>query len=390
MFSRTLVVGRWLCYCRALMPATKRTNLYLVYGSEEYLVRENARRLAKSLTPKGGADFAVEIVDGVAANTDEAVKAVYRTIEAINTLGFFSSEKLIWLKDASFFGTDRTSASATVIEAVGALAEPLKSGLPGGVTLLVSAGEVDKRRGFYKTCEKTGEVLEFDQIDTTKDRNWEDKVTDFIAAHAKALGKSVSDGGVTQLLELNGANLRQIEIELEKIATYVGERGSIEADDVRAVGCASREAIAWDLPDAVGERNLGRALSILDRLLFQGEEVIGLLFAIAGRVRQLLILRELVDRKALRPDRDYSRVKSQIERLPADIQRELPADAKLNPLLGHPFRVFRLLEQAANYSRPQLILAMQRLLDTNQQIVTGILPDRLALEKALAQIITAK
>lgn len=388
-YSTTLVAPASLCYCRTPMAAKSQKNLYLVCGSEEYLVKENARRLAKSLTPKGGAEFAVEIVDGIAANSDEAIKAVYRALEAINTLGFFSTEKLVWLKDANFFGTDRTSASAAVTEAVGALAEPIKAGLPDGVTLLVSTGEVDKRRGFYKACEKNGEVLEFDQIDVTKDRAWQDKVSDFIAAHAKALGKTVSDGGVTQLIELNGANLRQIEIELEKIAAYVGERGIIEADDVRTVGCASREAIAWDLPDALGERNLGRALSILDRLLFQGEEVIGLLFALASRVRQLLILRELIDRKVLQPG-EYGSVQNQLNRVPAAIASELPADKKLNPLLQHPFVIFKTLSQAANYSRSQLVLAMQRLLDANQLIVTSLLPDRLALEKALAQIITTK
>ncbi|MCX7825357.1 MAG: DNA polymerase III subunit delta [Verrucomicrobiae bacterium] len=369
------------------MPAKSPKSLYLVCGSEEYLVKENARRLAKSLAPKGGAEFAVEIVDGAANNADEAGKAVFRVLEAINTLGFFSAEKLIWMKDVSFLGTEKLWQSDALAEALAPLTDALKAGLPAGVTLLVSTGEVDKRRAFYKACEKNGEVLEFNRIDTTKDRGWQDKVSDFIAARARALGKTVSDDGVTQLMELNGANFRQIEIELEKIAAYVGERGAIEADDVRAVGCASREAIAWDLPDAMGERNLGRALGILDRLLFQGEEVVGLLFALAARVRQLLILRELMDRRALRPG-DYGSVQSQLNRLPASIANELPGDKKLNPLLQHPFVVFKTLAQAANYSRPQLILAMQRLLDANQLIVTGAVPDRIALEKALAQIIT--
>jgi len=372
------------------MPATATANLYLVCGSEEYLVKENARRLVKSLAPKGGGEFAVEIVDGTVTRADEAVKAVYRVLEAVNTLGFFSSEKLIWLKDANFFGTDKTSAAAVVTEVAAELAAVLKKGLPAGVKLIVSAAEMDKRRAFYLACDKLGEVAVFDAIVPGKDRDWEDKVSDFITAHARALGKSVSRPAVAQLIELNGANLRQIETELEKIAAYVGDRAAIEPADVRAVGSASREAIAWDLNDAVGQRDLGKALRLLDRLLFQGEEVIGLLFAVASRVRQLLILRELVDRKLLRPGGEYPQMKGQLDRLPASVRAEMPADRKLNPLLQHPFPVFKTLQQAANFTRPQLIRAMQWLLDTNQLLVTSSLPDRLALEELLARIITVK
>ncbi|MBI5686510.1 MAG: DNA polymerase III subunit delta [Verrucomicrobia bacterium] len=372
------------------MPAKPNAHLYLVCGSEEYLVKENARRLVKSLAPKGGAEFAVEIVDGTVTRADEAVKAIYRVLEAVNTMGFFSSEKLIWLKDANFFGTDKTSEAAIVKEAAGELAEVVKKGLPTGVTLIVSAAEMDKRRAFYLACNKLGEVAVFDAIDPTKDRDWEGKVTDFIAAHARALDKTVSRQAIAQLVELNGANLRQIETELEKIAAYVGDRGAIEPADVRAVGSASREAIAWDLNDAVGHRDLGKALRLLDRLLFQGEEVIGLLFAIASRVRQMLILRELVDRKLLRPGGEYFNMKGQLDRLPASIRDEMPADRKLNPLLQHPFPVFKTLQQAANFTRPQLIRAMEWLLETNQQLVTSSLPDRLTLEELLARIITVK
>ncbi|MFA6564120.1 MAG: DNA polymerase III subunit delta [Verrucomicrobiia bacterium] len=372
------------------MPAKATANLYLVCGGEEYLVKENARRLVKSLAPKGGAEFAVEIVDGTVTRADEAVKAVYRVLEAVNTMGFFSSEKLIWLKDANFFGADKTSGAAVVTEAVAELVAVVKKGLPAGVTLIVSAAEMDKRRAFYLACDKLGEVAVFDAIDPGRDRDWEDKVTDFITAHARALGKNVSRQAVAQLIELNGANLRQIETELEKIAAYVGDRGAIEPADVRAVGSASREAIAWDLNDAVGHRDLGKALRLLDRLLFQGEEILGLLALVASRVRQLLILRELVDRKLLRPGGEYPHMKGQLDRLPASVRDEMPADRKLNPLLQHPFPVYKTLQQAANFTRPQLIRAMEWLLETNQQIVTGGMPGRLAMEELLARIIIVK
>jgi len=371
------------------MPAKSPAPLQLVCGSEEYLVKEAARRLATALAPKGGGNFAIEIVDGMAANADEAVKAVYKTLTAIHSMDFFASEKLVWLKNASFLGTDPTSDAKDVEAAVKHFAETLKQGLPAGVALLVSAGPVDKRRAFYKLFEKLGAVQVHDAIDTQRDRTWEDKVGAFITAHAEALGKAVSNEAVALLIELNGSNLRQIETELEKLATYTGQRHTIEAADVRAVGSASREAITWDLNDAVGQRDLPRALRIVDRLLFQGEEPIGLLFALASRIRQMLILRELIDCKALRPA-NYPGVQDQLNRIPNNVASLLPADKKLNPLLAHPYIVFKTLSQAAAYTRPQLIRAMEWLLDTNRQLVSSALPAKLALEQLIARIVTAK
>jgi len=70
---------------------------------------------------------------------------------------------------------------------------------------------------------------------------------------------------------------------------------------------ATRGALVWDLIDAAGERDLPKALVVLDHLLSRGENGIGLLFALTNKTRALLLLRDLLDRKIIQPPKFYNR-----------------------------------------------------------------------------------
>ena len=94
-----------------------------------------------------------ETIDAAVGNSNEALKALGKLREALQTLPFFGGGKVVWLKDCSFLGDDRTSGSAAVTEALAELAAELKAFRWDGVRLLVSAGKVYKRKTFYKTLE---------------------------------------------------------------------------------------------------------------------------------------------------------------------------------------------------------------------------------------------
>jgi hypothetical protein len=102
-----------------------------------------------------------EIIDAGANNADEAMRALAKLREALNTLPFFGGAKVVWFKDCNFLGDDRTATSQGVTAALGDLAEFLKSFPWQGVRLLISAGKVDKRRTLYKTLGKLGEIETF-------------------------------------------------------------------------------------------------------------------------------------------------------------------------------------------------------------------------------------
>jgi len=76
---------------------------------------------------------------------------------------------------------------------------------------------------------------------------------------------------------------------------YVGERGRIEADDVRKLSAQVQEARVFDLTDALAQRNRKQALDLLHDLLADGEPPLRLLSTITSQVRSLLLVKELAE-----------------------------------------------------------------------------------------------
>src|SRR5260370_21099692 len=88
------------------MPKTKTksetANIYAVAGSDEAEVKHAAAELAQKLVPDDAGDFGLEVIDGVADNADQAAGRIRSAVEAVQTLPFFGSKKVVWLKNGNF------------------------------------------------------------------------------------------------------------------------------------------------------------------------------------------------------------------------------------------------------------------------------------------------
>src|SRR5206468_636844 len=149
-----LVDLRSTCEKKLQMVKTKTkaadANIYAIVGSDEAEVKRVAAELAEKLTPSGAGDFGLEMIDGAADNADQAAGRIRSAIEALQTLPFFGTTKVVWLKNANFLGDDAKARSAAVQSSLEELSALIDSGVGDGATLLISATEVDKRRSFYK------------------------------------------------------------------------------------------------------------------------------------------------------------------------------------------------------------------------------------------------
>src|SRR5205809_1560368 len=131
------------------MPKAKTrsatANIYAVVGSDEAEVKRVATELATNLTPASAGDFGLEVIDGAADNSDQAAARIRLAIEALQTLPFFGSTKVVWLKNANFLGDDPKARSTAVQVALEELSALLDCGVGSEVTFLISATDVDKR-----------------------------------------------------------------------------------------------------------------------------------------------------------------------------------------------------------------------------------------------------
>ncbi len=359
----------------------------LVWGEDDFSVKRRARQVFEQWAAPGGSADA-EIIDAGASNSGEALKAMARLREALQTLPFFGSEKVVWFKDCSFLGDDRTATAQVVTESLAGLAQELQRFRWQGVRLLLSAGKVDKRRTFYKALEKLGTVEAFAAL-SVDDRNWTATVEAAARRLLKGRQKEISEEALALLATCTGPNLQQVQHEAEKLALYVGERREVTVEDVKAVAARSKQARSFALADALGDRHLPRLLRCLDEELWslklaRQKSEIGLLYGLIGKVRVLLLLQEMLAQGWIKPEPDFDRFKLRLARVPTD---RLPKDRRFNPLAMNPYVLFKALPQARNYSREELVRAMERMLECNQRLVGSSLDEALVLQQALVEIV---
>ena len=361
--------------------------LTLIHGDDDFAVKQRARQLYQQWSGElGGMDH--EIIDAQVTNSGEALKALSRLREALNTLPFFGGGKAVWLQNCNFLGDERAANAAAVTEALGELAQELKSFKWDNVRLLISAGKVDKRKTFYKTLEKLGKIESFAAW-SVDDKNWMGEAESLALKALKARSKTISDEALAELIESVGPNSRELANEVEKLSLYVGDRKEIEPGDVAAVVTRNKQARAFALGDALGDRDLPRLLRTLDEELWtmkfdSAKSEIGLLYGLITRVRTMLFLKEMIREGWIKADMDYNRFKAQLERVPAG---KLPEDKRFNPLAMNPYVLYKALPHARRYSTDELIRAMELLLDCNQRLIFSTLDESLVLQQTLVQIV---
>jgi DNA polymerase III subunit delta len=370
------------------MPAIKTSQpVALICGDDEFAVKQRAKELHRQWCDElGGMDH--EIIEATVSNSGEALTALARLREGLQTLPFFGSGKVIWLRDCNFLGDERAASAQAVTETLNDLAEELKKFKWSGVRLLISGGKVDKRKTFFKTLDKIGTVETFSGW-SMDDRDWAERAEIAARAAVRERQKEISEEALAELVNRVGPNPRQLENEIEKLCLFAGERKKVEYADVAAICTRNKTARAFALGDALGDRDLPRLLRRLDEELWgvktdSHKSEIGLLYGLISKVRAMLLLKEMLREGWIKPEMDYNRFKAQLERVPAD---KLPADRRFNPLALNPYVLYKALPQAKKYTQDELVRAMDLLLRCNQRLVSSGLDEALVMQETLVQIV---
>ena len=245
------------------MSAVKTSQpVSLICGDDEFAIKQRARQLHRQWCEElGGMDH--EIIEATVSNSSEALTALARLREALQTLPFFGSGKVIWLRDCNFLGDERAASASDVTEMLNDLAGELKNFSWNNVRLLISAGKVDKRKTFFKTLDKIGTVENFSGW-SVDDKDWAERAEIAARADVRSRQKEISEEALAELVNRVGPNPRQLDNEVEKLCLFAGERKKIEFADVAAICTRNKTARAFALGDALGDRDLPRLLRLLD------------------------------------------------------------------------------------------------------------------------------
>src|SRR5690606_37902370 len=95
--------------------------------------------------------------------------------------------------------------------------------------VLITAAPVDRRKSFYKWCEKTAD---FTFVDAASSEDAADALAATALAEAKALGVTFDRDALALLLARCGANTRFLVSEVNKLAAHADAGKTITEDDV--------------------------------------------------------------------------------------------------------------------------------------------------------------
>ncbi len=106
-----------------------------------------------------------------------------------------------------------------------------------------------------------------------------------LVGEAQQLGFRLDPAAARLLVERMGVNPVRLANELARLALWAGEGGEVAATDLEAMVVDTQEAAVWTLSDALLEGDAAAALRVAERLLAQGENVTGLVYGLASRLR---------------------------------------------------------------------------------------------------------
>lgn len=365
------------------MPAARQQNVHAILGNDEGRVKEAALGLARQFAPPDD-EFGLEIVSGQADNSDHASQIIGQTLQALQTLPFFGGGKVVWLQGANFFGDSVTGRSQTTLSAVEALQTELEAGLPPDVVFILSASEIDKRRTFYKKLSKLAKVEVHDRVDIARD-GWENQLVGPVKEWARGMGLEFEPEAVRRFVLMVGTDTRQLRSELEKLALYLGDRKRIAVDDVRSIVVSTHTGVIFEISNAIADRNLPLAMSLVEQQLKRGEQPVGLLLAaIVPKMRNLLYARDLMERHGIRPTGNYRTFESAVSRIPESETAHLPRkkDGGINV-----YGIFMAAQECGKFTAHELRLGLEACLEANLRLVTTGLEPKLVLSQLLARLL---
>lgn len=319
---------------------------YIFHGTDEFTRAETLADFKRRLGPPDTVDLNTTLFEGKSLTLGELR-------HACDAIPFLAEKRLVIV-------TGMLARIAAQKKLVADLADYLPR-LPGTTRLVfVESKSLPANHPIVKLTqqEERGYVKKFSPPDAKALPRW-------VQERARKHGGEIEPQAAHQLAAVVGADLRLLDQEIIKLATYTNAERPITKQDVDDMSPYAQTAIVFDMVDALGRRDGRSAVRTLHSLLDAGEHPLGLLAMVARQFRLLIQVKEL-KAQGINP----------------------PAIAKTLKL--HPFPTGKLCNQAIHFTAAQLEAVYRHLLDTDVAIKSGEIEAELALDLLVAGLAAAE
>lgn len=315
--------------------------LYLLTGDEQVLAWYIVSVLQEQLMPANLVSLNYQRLDGQKLTEAEL-------LQAVETPPMFGDRRLVVIDQPAFVrgksdgGGDRLTRLVT--------------DWPPYTCGVLLCPELDKRLKLVKQLLQVARVCELPPLSPVEAAQWVDERLQKAGVRSRGLGR--------QVVERAGIGLQVLRLEVDKLLAYA-DGGQLDSADVAALVRNNLATSIFDLVDAVGHRQLPRALQLLTGVQAEGQEALYVLAMISRQLRLLLQARSALDQGLS--------------------QQQAAAGLGI-----HPFPAGKCVAQAQGWTASDLRQALQNCLNVDEAIKTGQLPDDRALEWLLLQLVRSR
>jgi DNA polymerase III subunit delta len=248
----------------AFLERPRLQRLFVVHGDEEFLRRRVLQAIRTVVLGEEGGD------DGLSYSAHAGDSATFAAVmDELHTVPFFGDRRLVVVDNADPFVT---AHRAGLEKAVGKM--------PSTGVLVLDVKSWPSNTRLAKMVDASSAIA----CKTPAARHVSGWCVKWAAAqHQKQLTQPAAE----LLVDLVGQEMGLLDQELLKLAIYIGDKKRIDLEDVDKLIGRGRSQDTWKIFDAIGTGQTKEALTILDRLLDQGEDFFRILGAFSMYLRQL-------------------------------------------------------------------------------------------------------
>lgn len=222
------------------------------------------------------------------------------------------------------------------------------------IILIIQKGALPANNSFLKALKKKAKYQEFKDLRGEQLRRWTKK-------EIEKQGAQINSQALEQLIEFVGNDLWRMSNEIKKLTTFKGKNNEIEKKDIDLLVKPKIETDIFKTIDFIAQNNKKRALELLEKHLEKGDSPLYLLSMINFQFRNLLIIRDLID-------------------------KNIPFYLISKKTKLHPYVVKKSYPLAKKFQVSELKKIYQKMFEVDLNIKIGKIEPETALELLIAQI----